>query len=241
MREHTVERARGDGGRPRRRGEAGFSLVELLIAMGVTLLILCVASTLLAQSFGVRMREDRRSDSLADVQRAINLMSREVANSGMALPSPLTYTPAGTSTPTSVPANGLLPAYCDTDDLSFVTNLDSHTTGDNSVSGTDEQIHYSFFTDGTDSFLVRQDLRDGSTSVLANRIDSVQFVYGNRASVGSAIVWGGAASANTVAVRILVTVNLPAVGSPGAPGYHPEWQTQLSSEVVLRNAMLDAF
>ncbi|HYO63588.1 MAG TPA: type II secretion system protein [Pyrinomonadaceae bacterium] len=223
------------------RGEAGFSLVELIIAMGVTLLILCVASTLLAQSFGIRLREDRRSDSLADVQRAINLMSREIANSGMALPSPLTYTAAAGAAATSVPANGLLPAYCDSDDLSFVANLDSHTTGDNTVNGTDEQIHYSFFTDGTDSFLIRQNLRDGSVSVLANRIDSVQFVYGNRASPTSAIVWGGAASANTVAVRILVTVDLPAVGSPGSPGYQPEWETQLSSEVVLRNAMLDAF
>ena len=232
--------ARRHAGRPA-RGEAGFSLVELIIAMGVTLLILTVASTLLAQSFGVRLREDRRSDSLADVQRALNIMSREIANSGMSLPSPLTYTPAGTSTPTSVPANGLLPSYCDSDDLSFVSNLDALSAGDNTVDGTDEQVHYSFFVDGMDSFLVRQNLKNGSVSVLANRIDQVQFVYGNRAAVGDPVVWGGAASANTVAVRILVSVTLPAVGSPGAPGYQPQWATQLSSEVVLRNAMLDTF
>lgn len=225
----------------RRRGEAGFSLVELIIAMGVTLLILTVASTLLAQSFGVRLREDRRSDSLADVQRALNVMSREIANSGTSLPSPLTYTPPGSSTPVSVPSNGLLPNYCDTDDLSFVSNLDAYSSGDNTVNGADEQIHYSFFSDGTESFLVRQDLRNNNVLVLANRIDQVQFVYGNRAAVGQPVVWGGAASANTVAVRILVSVTLPAVGSPGAPGYQPQWATQLSSEVVLRNAMLDSF
>lgn len=229
--------ARRHGGR---HGEAGFSLVELIIAMGVTLLILTVASTLLAQSFGVRLREDRRSDSLADVQRALNVMSREIANSGMSLPSPLTYTPPGSSTPVSVPSNGLLPTYCDVDDLSFVSNLDA-TSGDNTVNGTDEQVHYSFFSNATDSFLVRQDLRTNDVLVLANRIDEVQFVYGNRAGVGEPVVWGGSPSANTVAVRILVSVTLPAVGSPGAPGYQPEWATQLSSEVVLRNAMLDSF
>ena len=218
------------------RGEAGFSLVELLIAIAVTLLIMTVASTLLAQSFGIRLREDNRSDALADVQRALNIMSRELANSGMALPSPLTYVPPGTTTPVAVPANGLLPTYCDSDDLSFVANLDAVTTGDNTVDGAEEQVHYSFYTSGGDSFLVRQNLKDGSGAVLANRIDAVQFQYGTAAGV-----WGNAASADTVAVRILVSVTLEAVGTEGAPGYQPEWATQLSSEVVLRNAMVGSF
>ncbi|HEV2763598.1 MAG TPA: type II secretion system protein [Pyrinomonadaceae bacterium] len=218
------------------RGEAGFSLIELIIAMGTTLLILTVVSTLLAQSFGVRMREDRRSDALADVQRAINLMTREIANSGMSLPDPLTYTPAGVTTPVDVPDNGLLPAYCDADDLSFVTNLNALTGSDNDVSDADEQVHYAFYTSGGESFLVRQDLRDNNVDVLANRIDSVQFQYGT-----SAGVWSSTASSATVAVRVLVTVTLDSIGTPGAPGYQPESSTQLSSEVVLRNAMLTSF
>lgn len=220
---------------PTARGEAGFSLAELIIGMGVTLLILSVASTLLAQSFSIRLREDRRSDALADVQRAINVMTREIANSGMALPDPLTYTPPGAATPVSVPDNGLLPAYCDADDLTFVTNLDA-ASGDNTVDGDEEQVHYSFYNNGGTSFLVRQNLTDGSVAVLANRIDSVQFQYGT-----SAGVWGSTASSDTVAVRILVTVTLDAVGSPGGPGYQPASSTQLSSEVVLRNAMLSSF
>src|SRR3954470_3668338 len=65
--------------------EAGFSLLELLIAMSVTLLMMTAASTLLSSSIGTRARENRRSDALSDAQRALNIMSREVANSGFGL------------------------------------------------------------------------------------------------------------------------------------------------------------
>ena len=65
--------------------ESGFSLVELCIALTVTLVIMAIASTLLASSFNVRRRENQRSTALADAQRALNIMSREIANSGYGL------------------------------------------------------------------------------------------------------------------------------------------------------------
>src|SRR5690349_23930532 len=64
---------------------AGFSLLELLIAMVVTMALLTAASTLLAQALRVRSRENQKSDALADTQRALNIMSREIADSGFNL------------------------------------------------------------------------------------------------------------------------------------------------------------
>src|ERR671927_210429 len=60
----------------------GFSLIELLIAMAITMTLMTAAATLLANALRVRSRENQKSDALADVQRALNIMSREVANSG---------------------------------------------------------------------------------------------------------------------------------------------------------------
>ena len=46
------------------RGELGFSLIELMIAMTLTLIIAGASATLLGQSFRMRSREDVRSDRL---------------------------------------------------------------------------------------------------------------------------------------------------------------------------------
>src|SRR5882724_7719802 len=67
------------------RQQSGFSLVELFIAMAITLVIMAIASTLLASSFYVRTRESQRSSAIADAQRALNIMSREIANAGYGL------------------------------------------------------------------------------------------------------------------------------------------------------------
>lgn len=63
----------------------GFSLLELLIAMTITLAVMVAASTLLASSLRTRTRENLRSNALAAAQRALNIMSREIGNSGYGL------------------------------------------------------------------------------------------------------------------------------------------------------------
>src|SRR5688500_20237905 len=65
--------------------QRGFSMIELLIAMTVTIVIATIASTLVAQSLHMRTREDARSDAIADAHRALNIVSREIANSGFGL------------------------------------------------------------------------------------------------------------------------------------------------------------
>src|SRR4026209_431942 len=93
--------------------EAGFSLLEVIVAMGITITIMGLASTLLASSFRIRSREDRKSDAIADVQRALNIMTREISNSGLKLPTGLTY----------VSANGVLGDDSDDTSIRIVSNL----------------------------------------------------------------------------------------------------------------------
>src|SRR5215510_14959397 len=66
----------------RQAPSGGFSLLELIIAMAITMVLMTAASTLLANALRVRNRENQKSDALADTQRAINIMSREIANTG---------------------------------------------------------------------------------------------------------------------------------------------------------------
>src|SRR5215216_1058871 len=92
----TVNRRGGAG----REGEAGFSLIELMVALGVTMVIMVIASQLLSMSMFVRQRENQRSEAVADVQRALQAMSREISNAGLGMTN-----------------NGLVPA--DSDELAI--------------------------------------------------------------------------------------------------------------------------
>src|SRR5215471_20452993 len=67
------------------QNQAGFSLVELIIAMTITLVVLGIATTLLAQSLNVRTRGNDNVDAMADAERALNIMSREIGQAGFNL------------------------------------------------------------------------------------------------------------------------------------------------------------
>jgi len=212
--------------------QRGFSLIELLIAMTVTVVIAGIASTLVAQSLRLRSREDARSDAIADAQRALNIVSREIANSGFGLvDNGLVVTDTGT---TSIRIRSNLNAY--TRDSSGIPVAGSEEVTDN-----DEDIKYSMYHDNAANrhYLVRYDVTIGGregTTVLANRLDTFALTYydmdGNVVDVTANLtnvkkVWR---------VMIEVGVVLPAVGVPGGPGYQPERPMNLRSEVVLRNA-----
>src|SRR3954447_1340741 len=66
-----------------RNRQAGFSLFELVIAMAITIGITAIVGTVLAQTFKMRTRSFDKTDALADAQRAINVMSREIASAGL--------------------------------------------------------------------------------------------------------------------------------------------------------------
>src|SRR5438034_1582358 len=129
--------------------QSGFSLLELIIAMSLTLVILTIAFTLLASSFQISKRENQRSAAIADAQRALNLMSREVANAGYGLTSNGIVT-GGDSGPSQIRVRSDL-------------NL-SGTTAE-----TDEEVKYVLINDANGSFIARMNLQPiQTTGLVAN-------------------------------------------------------------------------
>ena len=162
--------------------EAGFSLLELLIAMTVTLAVMVAASTLLASSLRTRTRENLRSDGLAAAQRALSIMSREISNSGYGLTD-----------------NGIVVADSAADSIRVRANLNNDTD----VTDVDEDVRFILQT--ANSEIVRYDDSTAASarSVLAKNISSLTIKYLNTA--GTEV---GIASAERVSIEVLV--NLPA-------------------------------
>lgn len=199
---------------------AGFTLIELMIAMALTLVIMGIATTLLAQSLRVRTRENQRSDALSDVQRAINIMSREIANSGFGMTN-----------------NGIVAADSDDSSIRFRANLNTYggTGNRDATSDPGEDIYYSIFINGNASMITRLDINaTNQPDVLANRIDSLQIEYLTAAGVPTA-------PASADRLRIRVGVRLDPFGVPNSPGFQPASTTELISEVTLRNKNLPAY
>lgn len=208
-----------------KQNAAGFSLIELMIAMTIIIIGMGVASKLLAQSFGIRTREDTRSDAIADAQRALNIMSRELANAGFGMMD-----------------NGIVPADTGADSIRIRANLNAYqgqTTSDE-VTDRDEDVKYLMYTDDAAGrrYLVRYDVNltaPMNLTVLANRIDSLTITYwdvnGNQLNVAATPTL----AASAARLVLTVGVTLPAVARPGASNHIPASQVQLSSEVVLRN------
>lgn len=239
----------------RSQNQAGFSLLEVILAMGITIGIMAMASSLLAGAFRVRSREDRKSDAIADVQRALNIMTREISNSGLKLPSGL---PA-------VSTNGIVSGDSTTSAIRFVSNLNGMPDSANGyfedadVEDADEDIKFLMYVDAAlgQRYIVRYE-KNGSnqTTVLANRIDSLVFrYYDEKVTYDTTVDGSGVCDITNVRnaaglvetevspasakfIVIAVGVTLPALGTAGAEGYQPPSQVQLTSDVVLRNSIV---
>lgn len=220
---------------------AGFSLFELLIAMGVMLVLMGVAVTLLASSLSMRTRENQRTEAIADAQRALNNMTREMANSGFGLTD-----------------NGIVESDSSSNSIRVRANLNatSGETTSNTASDRDEDIKYMLYTDSGSSYIVRLDVNTSAQEmILANRVDSLVIryyadkVYYTTGTCDIADVTDAAgnsvsevmqkSSAKYIVVSLCVT--LPQVSTPGAPGFQPASRIQLISDVNLINANLVNF
>jgi type II secretory pathway pseudopilin PulG len=200
---------------------SGFSLLELIIAMSITISVMAAAATLLATSFKIRSREDTRTDAIADVQRAMQVMSREIAIGGFGF---------------DTVSNGLVAADCTASTLRVRSNLNRYTgTGGTqyTIADKDEDIKYLINSNANKKYLVRYDqFPTGQATVLANRVDSLGFIYMD--SSGTALADQTNVTAAAM-VRITVAVNLPPVGKKGVAGYQPATTIDLTSDVALRN------
>jgi len=235
--------------------QRGFSMFELIIAMAITLTVMGLSSTLLASSFNIRSREDRKSDAIADVQRALNIMTREISNSGLKLPSGLP----------GISSNGIVAGDTDSESIRIVSNLNGMPDSangyieDSDVDDADEDVKFLMYVDATlgQRYIVRYEKNStNQTTVLANRIDSLIFrYYDERVTYDTTINASGACDITNVKdaagnnksevspsrarfIVMAVGVTLPAVGSPNTTGYQPPSKVQLTSDVVLRNSLM---
>ncbi len=235
--------------------QAGFSLIELILGMAITITVMGLASSILAGAFNVRSREDRKSDAIADVQRALNIMTREISNSGLKLPTGLG----------AVSTNGVVAGDSDNASIRIVSNLNGMPDSANGyfedadLADADEDIKFLMYVDAGTSqqYIVRYE-KNGTnqTTVLANRIDSLVFrYYDEKVTYDTTVDAAGVCDITNVKnaagtdetevspgsakfIVIAVGVTLPSIGTVGAEGYQPPSQVQLTSNVVLRNSIV---
>jgi prepilin-type N-terminal cleavage/methylation domain-containing protein len=217
-------------------GQLGFSLPELMIAMAIVLVVMSLTSGLLSRSFNVRSRENQRSDALADAQRALNIMSREIANSGFGLSD-----------------NGIVTVDSGIDSIRVRANLNAFEGQATSqlVNDRNEDVKYSLWTVGDASYIVRLDIgTQNQTTVLANRVDSLKIrYYPSKINYTMSPAVAGVptcditTSSTEVAQKsdakylvMSICVELPERGRQGSTGYQPASRVQLVSDVALRNA-----
>ena len=194
---------------PKYNKNAGFSLIELMIAMTVMLVLLTIVSTLLAGALGTRQRESRKTDALVSAQAALNLMSREISNAGFGLTN-----------------NGLITADSNSQRLHFRANIENTNQQTNSVG---EDLTYYF--DAENECVMRYDRNaNPQTSVVVSRISTVNFRYfeygGNSAPIAQTTP-----TSKTNRVTINITVELEPVNG------QPDNQTvSLTTDVTLKNS-----
>ena len=216
---------------------SGFSLLELLIAMVITMALMTAAATLLANALRVRSRENQKSDALADTQRALNIMSREIANSGF-----------------NLTGNGIVAADSGLTEIRVRSNLNRYDydpavtdASRQNVQDTGEDITYFINAADNTKYLARHDKFGTGSTVLANRIDGMSIHYFDQkvtytAPPGGLDITDKSANevspANAKYIVIAISVTLDAVGTPNSPGYQPPYSVLLCSDVTLRNTDL---
>ena len=225
-----------------RRGEAGFSLIELIIGMTITLGIMAIAGAMLSGSFNIRSRENRRSEAISAAQHAINYLSRDLANAGFGLRK-----------------NGIVNEDSDASSIRIRANLDgfSGTSGAASLAQVDEDVEYFLHKTGTDqnSFkgeLMRYDVNLQQSRLLVANVDDFEIYYFSQKvdytldpTGGITVTTPGVAEVDdqskTTYVVITLMFTLEAVGQPGSPGYQPASQLQMATDVALRNRNLGIY
>lgn len=211
--------------------ESGFSLMELMIGMTVTLILLSVISTIVSRAVSVNSREDRKADALVSAQAALNVMSREISNSGFGLfTDPVSQTPS----------NGIIIADSNADQIHFRSNFDNEgdysLPADSTVLSTNEAGEdVTYYFDSATNSIVRYDPNSPTgvpkTSVIVNRISSVKFKYYNYSDSSSTVTETDTPTTATGRVRIIVEVKLdPVVGQPD------NQSVSFTSDVTLRNS-----
>ena len=189
---------------------AGFSLLELMISMLITLVLLAITSTLFSSALSTRARESRRTDALSSAQAAINVISREISNSGYGLTN-----------------NGIITGDSHKQRIHFRSNI---VNTDSETNSKGEDVTY-FYDSGSGS-IVRFDPNDSpQTSIVVNRISDLNLVYWDYSESSSTPIERTVPTSATGRITITVVVELENV--QGQPGNQ---KVRFTSDVTLRNS-----
>ncbi len=194
--------------------DQGFSLLELIISMTIMLIVLGVTFGLFGRSMSTRQRESSRTDALTSAQAALNVISREIANSGY-----------------GVTGNGVVTADSNLQKLHIVSNV----INTNSVI-TDPGENLTYFFEPTTQSILRYDANGNGpgspeTSIVINRISNIDFTYFDYVGSSSVPTQVGTPTANTARIRVRITVSMEAVQDQTNPQ-----NVTLISDVTLRNS-----
>jgi prepilin-type N-terminal cleavage/methylation domain-containing protein len=219
--------------------QAGFSLLELMIAMVIMLVIMGLVSTMLGRSLNIRSRESRKTDALTSAQAALNIMSREISNAGFGIYEGSAFTQSA--------SNGIVLSDSGQNALRFRANLTNVGTGSASTMGcppacTNEPGEdVTYFFDNTTASIVRYDphgvqtspgVYGPQTSVVVNKISNITFSYYDYQDDGTVTADPGnnVPTSRTGRVRLTVEVQLEPVRD------EPNETVKFTSEINLRNS-----
>src|SRR4051794_884752 len=68
-----------------RSNELGFSLLELIISVTLSIIMLGIAAAVFSGALSSRAREASKTDAITATEAALNVMTREIGNSGYGL------------------------------------------------------------------------------------------------------------------------------------------------------------
>lgn len=188
--------------------QSGLSLIELIISVALSVIILGAGISAFSTALRMRSREASKTDAITSTQAALNVLTREIGNSGFGLST-----------------NGIVLADSTNKKLRFRANL-FNDDGQTAASGEDVM----FYFDSGSGSVVRYDRNSNSTAGVVNRISDVDFGYYDYTSAGRTGP-NTAPTADTGRVVITLTVFLPDVSG------QPANQTvTVTSDVTLRNS-----
>ncbi|MEZ5345397.1 MAG: type II secretion system protein [Pyrinomonadaceae bacterium] len=189
---------------------SGFSLIELLVVMTLMLIVLSLVSMIFGTALSTRERESEKTDALTSVQSALNLMSREIANSGYGLTD-----------------NGIVTSDSNSKLIHFRANVENDDLQTNDIG---EEIAY-FYDPDTDSVVRFDRFAAPQSSIVINRVANVTFKYLEYAGNSTVPIVKSTPTSETAAVRITLMVELD-----NFPGQPDNQNVSSTTEVSLRNS-----
>lgn len=186
----------------------------MILSVTLSVLILGAGVAAFSTALSMRAREASKTDAITATQAALNVMTREIGNSGFGLIS-----------------NGIVVGDSGSSSLRFRSNLYNY---DGSAGSPGEDVmfycHNCVDTCNDEGSVVRFDRNVNSTTGVINRVSKVEFSYYDYTSDGRTGP-NNSPTADTGRVVIKLTVCLPpVVGQPA------DQKVVVQSDVTLRNS-----